>query len=51
MYLLFRYHNITPSQYYEMGFGEKTVIKAFMHYEEEKRNEEIEKIEKMNKGV
>lgn len=44
MYLLFRYHHITPNQYFEMGFGEKRVIKAFMHYEIEKRNEEIEKI-------
>ena len=44
MYLLFRYHHITPIQYFEMGFGEKRVIKAFMHYEIEKRNEEIESI-------
>ena len=44
MYLLFRYHHITPSQYFEMGFGEKRVIKAFMHYEIQKRNEEIESI-------
>lgn len=44
MYLLFRYHHITPSQFYEMGYGERTVIKAFMHYEIEKRNEEIERL-------
>ena len=43
MYLLFRYHHITPSTYEEMGFGERTVIKAFMHYQIEKQNEEYEK--------
>lgn len=47
MYLLFRYHDFTPMQYYEMGFGEKQIIKSFMHYEIEKRNEEIERINKM----
>ena len=44
MYLLFRYHDITPMQFYEMGFGERQIISAFMHFEVEKRNEEIEKI-------
>lgn len=47
MYLLFRYHDITPRQFNEMGFGEKQIIKSFMHYEIEKRNEEIERINKM----
>lgn len=42
MYLLFRYHDILPSQYKDMGFGERTVIKAFMHYEIEQRNAAIE---------
>lgn len=46
MYLLFRYHHITPSQYEAMGFGERTVIKAFMHYQIDKQNEEIEKANK-----
>lgn len=46
MYLLFRYHHIMPSQYHEMGFGERRVVSAFMHYEIEKRNEEIEKLNK-----
>ena len=44
MYLLFRYHHITPSQYHEMGFGERKVISAFMKYENQRRNEEIAKI-------
>ena len=47
MYLLFRYHNIMPSQYHEMGFGERRVVSAFMHYEVEKRNEEIAKLNKL----
>ena len=33
MYLLFRYHNITPGQYYGMGYGEKKGIAAVMRYE------------------
>lgn len=51
MYLLFRYHHITPLQYYRMGYGERTVIRAFMHYEVEKRNEELEEIENMNRDI
>lgn len=47
MYLLFRYHHIMPSQYHEMGFGERRVVSAFMHYEVEKRNEEIAKLNKL----
>ena len=44
MYLLFRYHHILPSQFIEMGYGERNVMKAFMHYQIEKTNEELEKI-------
>lgn len=47
MYLLFRYHHITPSQYFDMGFGEKLVIKSFMHYEIDKKNEEIASLKNM----
>lgn len=47
MYLLFRYHNITPAQYYRMGYGEQTVIRAFMHYEIEQRIREWKEIEEM----
>lgn len=50
MYLLFRYHHMTPMQYFRMGYGERTVIKAFMHYEAEKRNEELEEIEQMRQN-
>ena len=42
MYLLFRYHDILPSRIFAMGMGEKIVLRAFMHYEIDKRNEEIE---------
>ena len=35
MYYLFKHKNIMPSQYYNMGFGEKTIIKAFIKNEAE----------------
>lgn len=50
MYLLFRYHHITPRQYYDMGYGEKKVIRAFMRYEVDKRNEEVKEIERQMNG-
>lgn len=46
MYLLFRYHHIMPSQWKALEDGEKAVVKAFMHYQVEKLNEEIEKMKK-----
>lgn len=39
MYLLFRYKNITPSEYYCMGKGERTVLRAFMEVEIRDRHE------------
>ena len=51
MYLLFRYHHILPSQYNEMGFGERSVVKAFMHYEIEKRNAEIDHLNEMTNNL
>ena len=45
MYFLFRYHNIMPMQYYNMGPGERKTVKAFLNYEMEKRSEEIEEIQ------
>lgn len=50
MYLLFRYHHITPMQYHDMGYGEKKVIRAFMRYEVDKRNEEVKEIERQMNG-
>ena len=47
MYLLFRYHHILPSQFCKMGLGERKVMRSFMHYEVEKRNQEVSEMEKM----
>lgn len=46
MYYLFKYKNIMPSTYYNMGFGEKTIIRAFIKQE----SEEFYKASK-NKGA
>ena len=35
MYWLFREHNITPSQFYNMGEGEKRILRVFMIQEVE----------------
>lgn len=51
MYLLFRYHHILPETYERMGAGQRRVIKAFMHYQIEKINEEVENIKRRTKGV
>lgn len=37
MYLLFRWHNILPGQFYSLGMGEKSVLYAFVKQEEEER--------------
>ena len=46
MYLLFRYHHIMPEKKKKMGFGERTVVRAFMHYQIEQMNEEVEQIKR-----
>ena len=46
MYYLFKYKNIMPAQYYNMGYGEKTIIKAFV----QKENEDFYKTSK-NKNI
>ena len=46
MYYLFKYKNIMPTDYYNMKFGEKVIVKAFIQQEQE----ELYKISK-NKGV
>lgn len=43
MYLLFRHHHIMPIQYYKMGYGERQVVRAFMHQQIDDINEEIKK--------
>ena len=40
MYYLFKYHHITPMEFYNMGYGEKQILKEFMHYEIDQINEE-----------
>ena len=46
MSYLFKHKNIMPAHYYNMGFGEKTIIKAFIR----KESEEFYKISK-NKNI
>lgn len=40
MYYLFKFHHITPSQFDSMGYGEKQIVHAFMHYEIDENNKE-----------
>lgn len=44
MYYLFRYKNITPSVFFNMGIGEKNILHAFVM-------QEIEDIKRENKGL
>ena len=44
MYLLFRYHDILPSKWINMGYGERTVLKTFIRKEMEDRKKEIDSI-------
>lgn len=44
MYLLFAYHHVLPSVYYNMEPGEQEVVRAFMHYQIERMNEETEEM-------
>lgn len=41
MYLLFRYHNVLPSKWRDMGFGERTVLKSFIRKEIQDRKKEL----------
>ena len=49
-YVLFRLHNVMPSDFYEMGYGEKAIVMAFLDYELEQKAKEYEAIEKAAKG-
>lgn len=40
MYFLFRYHNVMPGAYRDMPYGEKQVVRAFMHWELDERKKE-----------
>lgn len=44
MYLLFRYHNILPSEWKGMGYGERVVLKSFLRKEMADRQKEIDSI-------
>ena len=44
MYLLFRYHNMKPSEFKSCGFGEQQILKAFIHKQVEDMNEALEEI-------
>ena len=45
MYFLFKYHHITPMQFYNMGYGEKQIVREFMHYEIDQMNKEAKLLE------
>ena len=38
---MFRLHNVMPSEFYRMGYGEKAVIAAFLDYEIGERNDAL----------
>ena len=42
MYLLFCWHHIMPGTYRDMGYGERTVVKAFLRYQAEQMKKELE---------
>ncbi len=42
MYLLFRDHNMKPSEVYRMKRGELEVLRSFIKYENEERVKEYE---------
>ena len=49
-YVLFRLHNVMPSDFYEMPYGEKAIVMAFLDYELEQKVEEYKAVEKAAKG-
>ena len=49
-YLLFRLHHVMPSDFYEMSYGEKAIVAAFIDYELEQKSKEYEAMEKAAKG-
>ena len=46
-YLLFREKNWTPSQYYDLPYGERIVVRAFLAQEIRERKKEAEELEKV----
>lgn len=41
-YYLFRLHHVMPSDFEEMGFGEKMIVSAFLDYQINQMREESE---------
>lgn len=44
MYFLFRYKNMQPMEYIQMGMNERFITKIFMYQELEDRKKEIENL-------
>lgn len=44
MYFLFRYKNMRPMEYIQMGMNERLITKIFMYQELEDRKKEIENL-------
>lgn len=44
MYLLFKYKNILPSSSYNLTYGERVIVNAFLSQEIEERNAEYEEV-------
>lgn len=42
MYALYKLHNWKPSDYYDLGYGEKIVVRAFLKREVEDMKKERE---------
>lgn len=40
MYILYRRHHKLPSEYFNLGQGEKKILRAFVEYETEQIKEE-----------
>lgn len=41
MYLLFKYKNMKPSEFYKIPLGEKSILACFMKLEIEERQKEL----------
>lgn len=44
---MFREKNWTPSQYYDLPYGERVVVRAFLTQEYQERKKEAEALEKV----
>jgi hypothetical protein len=40
MYYLYRFHNITPENYYNMKIGNRIILNSFVEYEIEQKAKE-----------